>query len=362
MDAQQQARTFFQEGLAHFQAGRLAQAERSFDAALSLAPGRPSVLTNLGVVRLQLGRPDEAAALLQEALAQEPGNLEALGHGGAALAECGRLQEAVALFDRAIAIDPHRAQLWTWRGSALRELGQLAEAAASFRRALEEGGDAELHRYYLASVEAQPVPPAPPRAYVEALFDSYAGGFDEHVVAALNYEAPRRLTARLAARAGAFTHALDLGCGTGLCGPLLRPLAQRLTGVDLSARMLEKAAALGVYDELQHTEVQAFLAGGDAPFDAVVAADVFIYVGALEGVFAQVARRMPAGGAFCFTLETSPQQDLLLRPSLRYAHSEAYVRRLAADHGFEVDAIEHAPVRHDQGQPVAGQYVWLRRL
>ena len=34
---------------------------------------------------------------------------------------------------------------------------------------------------------------------------------------------------------------LDAGCGTGLCGPLLRPLAARLVGVDLSEKMVELA-------------------------------------------------------------------------------------------------------------------------
>ena len=34
---------------------------------------------------------------------------------------------------------------------------------------------------------------------------------------------------------------LDIGCGTGLCGPLLRPIAVSLCGVDLSAGMIEKA-------------------------------------------------------------------------------------------------------------------------
>ena len=42
---------------------------------------------------------------------------------------------------------------------------------------------------------------------------------------------------------------LDAGCGTGLCGPLLKPWARRLVGVDLSGGMLEKARALQLYDE-----------------------------------------------------------------------------------------------------------------
>lgn len=355
----EQARTLFLEGVAHYEAGRLAQAERTFAAALDLAPGRPSVLTNLGAVRLQLGRADEALALLQESLAQEPANPEALGHAATALAELGRMQEAVAMFDRALAADGRRPALWTLRGSALRELGRRDEAAASFREALARGGDRELLAYYLAGLDAGQAPAHPPRQYVQALFDGYANGFDAHLVRMLRYEAPQLLVPRMVAGGRRFAHALDLGCGTGLCGRLLRPHADRLAGVDLSANMLEEARSAGVYDALVHGDVLDFLQQPGARFDAVIAADVFIYVGALDAVFAALAQRMAAGGAFAFTVEESEGEDLVLRPSLRYAHSEAGLRRLAREHGFTVQAIEHRPVREDQRVPVPGLFCWL---
>lgn len=355
------ARALFLEGVAHYQAGRLPQAEQKFAGALALAPGRPSVLTNLGAVRLKLGRLEEAAALLQEALAQEPANPEALGLYATALAEQGRTAEALDHFDRALAADARPAMLWLLRGTALRELGRAPEAAASFREALARGGDAQLLGYYLAGVEAGPIPQRPPRQYVETLFDNYAAQFNQHLVQALGYEAPRVLLQRLAAPPARWRHALDLGCGTGLAGPLLRPLAQRVTGVDLSAPMLERAAALGVYDSLQQADALEFLEAGDDRFDLVLAADVFIYVGALDGVFAALARRMPGGGSFCFTVEESAGDAVVLRPSLRYAHSEAGIRALARQHGFGVAGLERRALRQDQGQPVAGLFCWLER-
>jgi predicted TPR repeat methyltransferase len=357
----EQARTLFLEGVAHYGAGRLQQAEQKFAAALSLAPGRPSVLTNLGAVRLKLGRTEEALALLQEALAQEPDNAEALGHCGSALAELGRTRDALDCFDRAVAADPQAASLWTLRGTALRELGRTAEAAASYREALARGGDAQLLAYYLAGVQSGAAPARPPREYVEALFDSYAGGFDEHLVRALHYDAPQVLVQRLAASGRRWRHALDLGCGTGLCGRLLRPIADRLTGVDVSANMLEKAGALRIYDALLQADVVDFLGSAGEAFDCVVAADVFIYVGALDEVFRRLAERMPAGGVFSFTVEESTDNELALRTSLRYAHSEAGIRRLAQQHGFAVAAMERRPVRQEQGQPLAGLFFWLQK-
>lgn len=355
----EQARTLFLEGVAHYEAGRLAEAERRFAAALALAPGRASVLTNLGAVKLRLGRAGEALPLLQQALAQEPDNAEALGHCGTALAELGHPEQALPLFDRALAREPRAATVWMFRGSVLRELGRADEAAASYREALARGGDAELLQYYLAGLEGGTLPERPPRHYVQALFDGYAEGFDAHLVRTLRYEAPRVLVEWLEHRR--FAHALDLGCGTGLCGALLRPIAARLTGVDLSAQMLEKARALGVYDALVQADAVDFLAAGEERFDVVVAADVFIYVGVLDEVFRLLARRLQPGGAFAFTVEESTEQEVVLRPSLRYAHSEAGLRRLAREHGFRVDAIQRRAVRREQEGDVAGLFVWMER-
>lgn len=222
----EQAQAFFADGVADYEAGRLESAERKFAAALSLAPGRPSILTNLGAARLRLGRREEALALLQEALAQEPDNVDALGHSAAALAEMGEPTEALSLFDRALALEPRRAALWTLRGNLLRELGRLDDAAHSFQQALDRGGDPELNRYYLAGAASMQPPAAPPRAYVETLFDGYADTFDRHVAQALKYEAPRLLTQRLAAGGRryrqAWTWAAAPACAAPFSGSWLR--------------------------------------------------------------------------------------------------------------------------------------------
>ncbi|MEJ5992595.1 tetratricopeptide repeat protein [Ramlibacter sp. PS3R-8] len=358
----EQARLLFLEGVGHYEAGRWLEAERKFTEALALTPGRPSVLTNLGAVRIKLGRPDEALTLLQEAVTLEPDNAEALGHCGTALAEIGVPAQALQMFDRALARDSGSATIWRLRGTVLKELGLLDDAAESFREALGRGGDPELLHYYLAGLDAGQPPRKAPRSYVETLFDNYAAHFESHLVAALRYDAPPVLADRLAATGRRYHNALDLGCGTGLCARYLRPLADRLTGVDLSANMVEKARELGLYDGLQQGDIVEFLARSPDIYDLVVAADVFVYVGALDDVFAQVANVMLPGGRFSFTVEEALGEEFELRPSLRYAHSEAGLRRLADTHGFRFAALERRPVREDQRQPISGLFVWLERV
>ena len=359
----EQARQFFVQGLGHYQAGRFAEAERDFAASLALLPGRPSTLTNLGAARLKLGKFQEAADLLQEALAQEPDNAEALGHRAAALAELGRQEQGLACVERALALNPGIAPAWTLRGSLLKDLGRPGEAAQAFQQAIAHGADPELNRYYLAALNAgEEVPQAPPPQYVQALFDGYADGFEEHLVEVLKYRAPRILVDELRAMQRRFDCALDLGCGTGLCGLLLKPLVKSLHGIDLSGNMVQRAAARGVYDSLAQADLAQYLAQTEQRYDLVLAADVFIYVGALEVVFEGVARVMPAGGVFCFCVEACEEgPELALRPSLRYAHSSRYIQKLAEQYGFEIKATAGHAIREDQGQPIPGIFAWLVR-
>jgi predicted TPR repeat methyltransferase len=356
----EQAKAFFLRGMQLSEAGDLAGAERQFLGSLALLPGRASTLVNLGVTRFRLGRHADAVDPLEEALALEPGDANAWLHLALAQFELRRLEAAAKATERATALAPGLGVAWSLRGDLLRELGRPHEAIAAHEQALAAGFEPELQRYYLAALRGDAVPSAPPSAYVRQLFDNYAGDFDQHLVQALGYNAPRLLVDGL--QGARFRAALDLGCGTGLCAPLLRPLATRLDGIDLSPNMVRQARARGLYDEVAEADVAGHLATTTSRYDLLVAADVFIYVGDLEATFAGAARVLEAGGTFCFSVEAADEQvPLELRASLRYAHSAGYIRSLAERHGFDLRATARHPLRIDQGQPLAGLFAWLTR-
>ncbi|MBA2965473.1 MULTISPECIES: methyltransferase domain-containing protein [Ramlibacter] len=356
----EQAKAFFLRGVQLSEGGDFAGAERQFLASLALLPGRASTLVNLGIARFRLGRMAEAVEPLEEALGLEPQDVNAWLHLALARSELRRLEPALQAVERATTLAPAAGLGWSLRGDLLRELGRPADAIAAHERALALGFEPELQRYYLAALRGDSVPPAPPTAYVRQLFDSYAGEFDQHLVQALGYRAPQLLVDGLQGRR--FQAALDLGCGTGLCAPLLRPIAQRLDGIDLSPNMVRQARARGLYDEVVEADLAPHLAATPRRYDLLLAADVFIYVGDLEAVFAGAARVLEDGGAFCFSVEAADEQErLVLRRSLRYAHSEGYIRTLADRHGFDLRATARHPLRIDQGQPLAGLFAWLAR-
>jgi predicted TPR repeat methyltransferase len=365
-DSFEQAKAHFFAALGRQQAGDLAEAERGYRASLALVPGRASTLINLAAVQLRLARPVDALASADAALAAEHGSVDALLHRATALAQLCQPREALATFQRLLAIDPHHAAAWSGCGTVLREAGRLDEAADAFREALRHGGDAELNGFYLASVQAGTAPPSPPSAYVAGLFDHYAEEFDSHLVGQLGYQAHRQVVDRLVAAQGAdarFESALDLGCGTGLCGVQLQPLAARIDGVDLAANMLAQARQRGVYERLEQGDVAAHLASTDRCYDLVAAADVFTYVGALDDVFAGVARVLQADGLFGFAVEAADDapDGFVLRPSLRYAHARGYLEALAQRHGFGVRSLQRQPIREDQRTTIDAWYGVLSR-
>ncbi|WP_076997379.1 tetratricopeptide repeat protein [Variovorax sp. KK3] len=395
----EQAKQLFLDGLKAFNAQRYEEAEFHFRSSLALLPGRVSTLINLAATLIKRVKPQEALEAADQVLAVEPDNAEAWFHKANALSQLGQHQEALAGFEkvlaagtlpaaepwfchgqtlqaldqpqqalvsyqRALAANPKMAQAWSNRGGILREMQRNEEAAEAFRQALAHGADADLHRFYLASVSAQPLPPTAPANYVETLFDDYADDFDAHLVDVLGYRAHNTLVGHLAAiRGGPYRSTLDLGCGTGLCAPLLKPMTQRLVGVDLSSLMLEKARALNLYDELVHADIVAHLLQTQERHDLVASADVFIYVGDLDPVFAALERAMEPGGIFCFSAESasSERPDFELLPSLRYAHSERYLRTLAERRGFDVLHLVRSPIREDQRTSIPGMYVYLKR-
>lgn len=389
------ARDLFQQALQQHAAGRLDEAEACYRRSLQHLPGRPATLTNLGAVLLKLGRAAEALPLLDQALQSEPGNAEALSHRALALVELGRYgdalaafdallapglgsaavhyhralclvrlgrpDEALAGFDDALALDQQFAQAWARRGGLLKDMGRPAQAIASLQRGIDLGADVHINGYLLASLTGTAAPGSAPVAYVQQLFDTCAGQFESHLLQSLDYRVPE-LLAQLAARhGGSFGQALDLGCGTGLCGPPLKNLVRRLHGVDLSAGMLKRASATGLYERVWQADIAQHLHTTPERYALVIAADVFIYIGDLEAVFTGVRRVLESGGLFCFSVEQgSDERSFELRSSSRYAHSAQHLRALAAQRGFELLALEEATLRLEQQQPVAGLLVCVR--
>ena len=195
-----------------------------------------------------------------------------------------------------------------------------------------------------------------PDAEVKASFDAYAADFDQHI-RSLDYCAPELVADVLARRlstADARLDVLDGGCGTGLSAALLRPYARRLSGVDLSPAMLDRARKTCLYDTLVEGELGAFLAAHPGTFDVCVFVDVLIYFGDLHAILACAARSLRADGLLAFSIEKSDRPGSHLLPSGRYSQHPEHVQAALAAAGFVAIEQTEADIRTESNAPVVG--------
>jgi predicted TPR repeat methyltransferase len=392
------AEAYGELGARHLAAGHMDAAVRLLDHAVTLRPDWGRAWNHLGVAQRTLGLWDAAALSFARAVDIEKTPAKALANLAGVLRRLKRFSDSVSLAARAVSLEPDEASHWLELGQAERDAGNLADAVSAFAEASRRDADAldalwleaeclvglarrdEARAAYrrllaqdpadrfgaalaLAQLDALPPPKEAPAAFVRTLFDQYADGFDRDLVAGLNYRGPAVLSDAIGRTLGRgpFT-VFDVGCGTGLMGIALRPVADRLDGVDLSPRMVAKASDRGLYDDLCAGDLVAALAARPATYDLVVAADVLIYLGDLRPVFAAAAKALRPGGGFAFTVEAHAGEGYVLQESRRFAHGLSYLRQQAAEAGFVPMLLEEVSIRDDRSQPVPGFVVVLRRL
>ena len=376
---------------------RLDEAEAGYRRAIELDPGLAEAHFNLGQLLLERGAAPAAEAMLREAVRAgfvAPGATGMLGDAlfaqrrlhealeqykrraeeapGDAMAQFDvaktlefmkRSDEAIECYRKSLALEPASTAANEGLVRALDAAGRRDEALAAVRDWIARDPDAPVARHMLASLGGAAAPARASDAYVANTFDRFAGDFDA-TLARLDYRAPQLVmgaAAVLLGEPGGDLDVLDAGCGTGLAGPMIRPWAKRMEGVDLSGEMLLRAHRRCGYDALHHAELAEFLGREAAAWDLIVSADTLCYFGALEEVFAAAAQALRPGGVLVFTLERLQQGvRFALNAHGRYAHEEKYVHAALADAGFEVTP-GRGMLRMEGGVAVEGLVIGGRR-
>jgi predicted TPR repeat methyltransferase len=131
---------------------------------------------------------------------------------------------------------------------------------------------------------------------------------------------------------------------------------------------LRAARAKGIYSRLEQADLLDFMRGeAPASYDLITAADVFIYVGKVDSVIAELQRLLVDGGLFAFSIEdlaaqrsaaggSAPAPGYALTPTGRFAHAPGYLEALAKANGLRVVQAEPTQIRIEKKVPVAG---WL---
>ena len=344
----------------HF-SNRSGEAESALHQALELAGDAPEVWNLVGTVLLETGGLDAALELFEASIGKAPAEPQGHTGKGIALHMLARPDEARAAYRRALEIDPRYPLALKHLGVLLQECGELDAAAECFRQLLAAHPNDDMARHMLAATAGETTSSAP-AGYVTRLFDDYADRFDTHL-SQISYRVPELIRDAVIDVAGSDQlgwRIMDLGCGTGLCGELMRPLAAFLAGADLSPRMIAKSRERDIYDSLITASLEDALEGQERAFDLIVAGDVFTYVGDLASAFAGSARALRPGGLMAFSIEEADGDDFHLCPTGRYAHSPAYVDKTAIVSGLSPVHRRSIVLRNDP-EPIRGQIVVLAR-
>ena len=389
----------FYEGVIALLTENLDKAEETFLDVLVLDEAHADARTNLGVIALKRGQNQQAITYFSEALGfdethenarnnlaatfihhnrfenarthytvllqNHPDNPEYNYNAGVAEMALGHLNEARTHFKSVLKQNKNHGASLTNLANIASRLNQIPDAIHYLKRATAANPDDTSSAFMLDALTEQSPMREASTEYTQNLFDNYALHYEKHMQDALNYSAPKHIAEYLhrfipnsplttPKHPLHVTRALDLGCGTGLSGIVLRELSLHLTGVDLSPKMLAEAEQKAIYDELFEADLILFLAEQITPFSLIVAADVLPYLGELDTLFQSVAKTLVPKGLFLLTIEISNSTDWTLQKTARFAHHPDYITTLAKQYGFDIllQKLFVARKQHDEDLPV----------
>jgi len=351
-------------GTLHAERGNYPIALKFLKRAAELAPHSPAIFNNLGNLYRIKGDFDLAIQSYKQALIYDPNLVEAYVNMGLAAKRLGNHSEAATYYRQALKLHPGQMVAQYHLGQCLEALGKPDEAKESYSRVLEILPNHRSAQYHLDALAGNN-PETAPGEYVLELFDTYADKFESHLVDNLGYKVPELLRESVIKSLGDSAHfdnAMDLGCGTGLSGQVFKDMSKHIVGCDLAPRLLEESRKKSIYDELFQGDISECLTQGDSVYDLFIAADLFIYVGALERIFADIAAHASSNAILVFSVERlDDNQDYQLLKSGRYAQSQAYINRLAEQNRFSVISRKSHPFRKEGETWISGDIYVLKR-
>lgn len=349
-------------GAVHEAMNNLVEAEQSYKNSLAIAPYHPMALNNLGKVYHLQGNGKKAIECLEKALAIEPEYGMALNNLAVILSEIGEVEAAREKLEKSYSLEPNNPDtLFNLAGIYnCQDLPEKAEAL--LKELIEKIPDHQPAVHMLSALQGQTTDSAP-AAYVRETFDRYAGRFDDHLLNKLGYSVPAALAEMLCQDEGEthFSHALDIGCGTGLSGQPFKAVTDDMTGVDLSRQMLDKAETKGIYTRLICQGIYQFLESDPVQYDLIIAADVFIYLGRLDTFFTSIARVAGRECTLVCSIESYDGEDYVLRKSGRYAHNPSHLVAIAEKNGFHLLQQKAHGIRKEDGVWIPGELLILKK-
>lgn len=349
-----------------------------FAKAELINPDNQAALLRLADIYSRENQFDEAEKRYKRLLELNPKNFAAHQNYAEMLYRAKRTAEALEEYRQAVIINPQAAEVSNNLALVLKDMEEYAEAAGLLLNAYrlnsgldeisinlnetalllarrDNGKALEIADRWLeidsSNIFAQKLKATLQGEYFEnnhlfneKLFDHFADNY-ELVMQNLGYSAALAV-GRIVGDEPA--DIVDLGCGTGLLGLAVKTPRNKITGVDISQRMLDKAAEKQVYDHLVKDDIIHYLQEHQ-DFDVAVMGDVCGYLNDIEKVIKLLKNKK-----IIFTIEKTDEERCVVGAGGRYRHNPQFIEKLLRENGFESIYKEDIVLRREAGEDVNG--------
>jgi predicted TPR repeat methyltransferase len=350
-------------GIALYKLGDFENAAEAFSYSIELGTSAADAHFNLANAKIELGEFKEALKHYMQQLEVE-GMPEAYYNIGVILMAQDHHNDALTYFNSALTKDPKNLETLQNVAAIHLKQGKVSLAIEVYKTIIDIDPENDEIQHIINALSGGKTPGKSPNSYVKNLFNHYASYYEKHLQTHLHYDVPDQLVRAIEEEAQCGVtedwRVLDLGCGTGLVGEKIKHLASHLTGVDVSPNMVQQAERKEIYNDLMIGDI-ADIFSSQADMDIVVAGDVFTYIGDLSDTFQKTRNVLKPGGLFAFTVEKTHEDQYQLQRTIRFAHNKKYIEQLSKENDFTVERFASITLRRQQGHPVDGYLVVLRR-
>lgn len=325
--------------------GEYEKAEMRFKRVIELDCRNFEAHHNYADLLYKMKRLPEALEEYRQAVIINPKSAEVSNNLGVILRDSGDLEQALGLFFNAFNLNPELEEISVNLAETLTLFAENNhdEAVKIAENWIKKAPDNVFAAHTLRAFKGEKSEDT--QGYSERLFDNFADNY-ELVVKNIGYAVPSAM-----GRIAGFVEGsvVDLGCGTGLVGEVIKSPGVHLTGVDVSQKMLDAAQKKGLYDVLVKADAVQFLQENPG-FDWVFAADVAGYLGDLAPLITAAKK-----SALLFSTESyEGPEDYKLSVRGRYQHKSEYVVALLRKSGYNDVYKEELVLRQEDGKPVYG--------
>jgi predicted TPR repeat methyltransferase len=271
----------------------------------------------------------------------------------------GNIEDAVMRFRMVAFLTPENINAYYNLGRCLLLLDDEEGARVQFKKVLEMDANNADVKYQLLKLEHRESIDVIPVSMIKEKTDIAADNYDEKRLA----HGPKNCKAIVNTALANIKDknpnldVLELGCGSGMCGRILRDklVAKKITGVDISPKMLKKAEKKKiegeqVYDKLVAAEIRQYLLENNQKFDLVMANGGFNYFGDLSAIAELLKKALNPGGTLAFVIKkTELEKGFLLDIAQDiFTHSRAYVQEEFKKAGFTELQIKEFDINDDE--------------